>query len=97
MKTITIEDCEELYNGFIRYADNAEQYKFPTLIMVDLKLQHTIEKYKEAGCIEDQEEARAMFRVLLKIIGKDCSEYEEEKESNPLKQRFKRGQHDKRI
>ena len=80
MKTITIEDCEELYNEFNRYADNAEQYEFPMLIMVDLKLQHTIDKYEEAGCIEDQEEARAMFRVVFKIIGKDYSEYEEENE-----------------
>lgn len=78
MKTITIEDCKELYNEFNRYADNAEQHEFPRLIMIDLKLQDTIDQYEEAGCIEDQKEARAMFRVVLKIIGKDYSEYEED-------------------
>ena len=77
MKTITIEDCKELHNEFNRYAENAEQHEFPILIIVDLKLRHTIEKYEDAGCIEDQKEARAMFRVVLKIIGKDYSEYEE--------------------
>ena len=79
MKTITIEDCKELYNEFNRYADNAEQYEFPMLVMVDLKLRQTIEQYELDG-IEDQKEARAMFRVVLKIIGKDYSEYEEETE-----------------
>ena len=79
MKTITIEDCKELYNEFIRYADNAEQYEIPMLLMVDLKLRQTIEQYELDG-IEDQKEARAMFRVVLKIIGKDYSEYEEETE-----------------
>ena len=80
MKTITIDDCKELYNEFDRYAENAEQHEFPMLLMVDLKLQHTIEQYEDAGCIENQKEARAMFRVVLKIIGKDYSEYKEENE-----------------
>ena len=80
MKTITIEDCKELHNEFIRYADNTEQHVFPSLMIVDLKLRQTIEQYEEAGCIKDQKEARAMFRVVLKIIGKDYSEYEEENE-----------------
>lgn len=79
MKTITIEDCKELYNEFNRYADNAEPYEFPILVMVDLNLRRTIEQYELDG-IEDQKEARAMFRVVLKIIGKDYSEYEEENE-----------------
>lgn len=77
MKTITIEDCKELYNEFNRYADNAEQHEFPRLIMIALKLQDTLEQYELDG-IEDQKEARAMFRVVLKIIGKDYSEYEED-------------------
>ena len=78
MKTITIEDCKELQNKFDSYTDTAEQHEFPILLIVDLKLRHTIEQYEEAGCIDDQEQARAMFRVVLKIIGKDYSEYEEE-------------------
>lgn len=77
MKTITIDDCKELHNEFDRYAGNAEPPEFPTLLFVDLKLRYTIEQYEAAGCIEDQEQARAMFRVVLKIIGKDYSEYEE--------------------
>ena len=80
MKTITIEDCKELQNEFDSYMDNAEQHEFPILLIVDLKLRHTIEQYEDAGCIENQEEARTMFRVVLKVIGKDCSEYEEETE-----------------
>lgn len=77
MKTITIEDCKELHNEFNRYADNAEQHEFPILAMVDLNLRRTIEQYELDG-IEDQKEARAMFRTVLKTIGKDYSEYEED-------------------
>lgn len=78
MKTVTIEDCERLRDAFHDYAETAEQHEFPMLALVDIKLQKTIERYREAGEITNQQEARTMCRVILRVIGKDYSEYEEE-------------------
>ena len=78
MKTITIEDCERLRNVFHDYAKTAEQHEFTMLGLIDIKLQQTIERYREAGEVTNQQEARTMCRVILRVIGKDYSEYEEE-------------------
>lgn len=39
-------------------------------------MQHTIKKYEAEG-IKDQTEARSMFRVVLKVMGEPCADYEE--------------------
>lgn len=78
MKKITLEDCENLLSRFLAYTDTAEQHEFPILAMVNMKLETTMEKLREAGGVENQSEARAMFRVILKVIGGDYSEYMEE-------------------
>ena len=78
MKEITVQDCLSLQKKFNSYTETAEQRQFVMLLMVDIKLQATIERIKEVGKVENQKEARAMFRVVLQIIGEDYSQYEED-------------------
>lgn len=78
MKEISIEDVLELKEKFDKYLVTAEQHEFVILTMIDLKLNNTIKMIQSNNNkIKDQKEARAMFRTILKVIGKDCSEYEE--------------------
>jgi hypothetical protein len=81
-KEITIQDCEWLDGMFLKYTETAEQYEFPRLAMVHFKLKKTMAEIRASGVIKDQSEARAMFRVVLKTIGQDASEFEEVKENN---------------
>lgn len=76
MKEITVEDCIKLKEDFDNYTKTAEQYEFAHLAMIQLKLDVDIEKIKNEG-VKDQKDTRAMFRVVLRAIGKDFSEYEE--------------------
>lgn len=75
MKEITVQDCLELKNKFDQYCQTAEQHEFPMLAMVNIKMDVTIEKVKADGKVENQKDIRAMFRVVLKLIGQDFSEY----------------------
>ena len=78
MKEISIEDILELKEKFDKYLITAEQHEFVILAMIDLKLNNTIKAIQSNNNeIKDQKEARAMFRTILKVMGKDCSEYEE--------------------
>ncbi len=77
MKTITVRDCHELRDKFESYCETAEQHEFPILAMVNLRLDATIAKIDGDGEVKNQKDARAMFRVILKIIGEDFSAYEE--------------------
>lgn len=77
MKDITIQDCEQLYITFCEYCKTAEQHEYPILILIDFKMQQTIEKIKKDGAITNQSDIRAMFRTVLRITGKDFSEYVE--------------------
>lgn len=79
MKEITVADCTELREKFLKYCDTAEQHQFPFLAMVNIRLDTTIDKIKADGKVIDQKDTRAMFRVILKIIGEECTEYEETK------------------
>lgn len=72
---ITLEDCEDLYSRFLKYTETAEQYEFPILAMVNVRLDATMEKLRAAGGVENQKDIRAMFRVVMKVIGEDFSEY----------------------
>ena len=75
MKEITVEDCIKLKEDFDNYTKTAEQYEFAHLAMIQLKLDVDIEIKNEG--VKDQKDTRAMFRVVLRAIGKDFSEYEE--------------------
>lgn len=78
-KTITVQDCDELYAQFKKYTETAEQHEFVMLAIVNKKLDKTMADIHEAGELTlDQREARAMFRCVLMAMGKDFSEYKEE-------------------
>ena len=78
MKTITLDDCHELEKKFREYTKTAEQHEFILLLMIDMKLTQTLMDYESTGEVEDQNSANAMFRVVLKAIGEDYSEYMED-------------------
>lgn len=76
MKDIKLEDCLELHKKFKAYCGRAEQHEFPMLFIIDRMMESTLKKWETDGV--DQKEARAMFRLVLKRLGEDCSEYKEE-------------------
>ena len=77
MKTITIEDCRNLKNKFERYCETAEQYEFVLLVILQTKLDKTLETIEKDGEIKDQKEIRVMFRTILRIIGENVDDYVE--------------------
>ena len=78
MKHIEVNECYALYLKLQEYTETAEPYEFPLLALIDVNMQNTLEDYEENG-IDSQENANAMFRIVLKAIGEDYSEYEVEK------------------
>ena len=76
-KEITVQDCDELREKFVKYTETAEQHEFPRLAMVNFMLDETLPQLRATGVVKNQREARAMFRIVLKTIGEDASEYEE--------------------
>lgn len=83
MREITVQDCKWLEGMFLKYTETAEQHEFPRLAMIHMKLNKTLAHVRAVGAIEDQKEARAMFRVVLKTIGQDASEFEEHSGREP--------------
>lgn len=79
MKEITVADCLELKKKFQKYCETAEQHEFALLAMVNIKMDTTIAQIQAAQKVENQTDTRAMFRVVLRLIGEDFSEYEERK------------------
>lgn len=80
MKRITVDDCYELEKEFRTYCETAEQHEFATLLMIDMKLGSSVKKFAEEskdGIVLDQRTANTMFRVVLKVMGRDYSEYTE--------------------
>lgn len=77
-KIITIEDCLNLQKQLKEYCNSAEQHEFLLLYITDVKLQQSIEEMQKAGKIKNQNEARAMFRAVLGLMGLDYSEYIDE-------------------
>lgn len=82
MKKITLEDCKNLQKKFKEYTHHAEQHEFVSLIMIDVKLEATMEALERFPDLIDknQDNLNAMFRVVLKAIGEDYSEYKKEDE-----------------
>ena len=76
-KEITLQDCKELYARFREYTKTAEQHEFSLLFLVNIMLDTTMVKLREAGRVENQKEARSMFRSVLRVIGEDYSAYAE--------------------
>jgi len=82
MKIITIKDCYELRRKFLKYSETAEQHESIILLYFHIYMNEIIKEYEKAEGIADQSGARAMFRVILRIIGEDFSEYEEDPDEN---------------
>ena len=78
MKRITIIDCLELQKLFEKCCETAEQYEFIKLILIQSRMDKYISRLQQIGKIENQNEANAMFRVVLGAIGKDFSDYKDE-------------------
>lgn len=82
MKIITVQDCEELKQKFDKYCETAEQHEFPILAIINMKMDATMEHIRDAGEVTDQKDIRAMFRVVLRAIREDPTEYEEENDGS---------------
>lgn len=78
MKTITVQDYLDLREKFKKYCETAEQHEFLKLFVIQKMLDQEIKSITEKGVVEDQEDARDMFRVVLKKIGEDITDYIEE-------------------
>ena len=74
MVEITIRDCEVLYEKFLEYAETAEQHEFPQIAILHSMLNGSQRRNWDMP----QKHRRAMFRVVLKTIGGDYTQYEEE-------------------
>lgn len=77
MADITVNDCEKLYAQFTAYTETAEQHEFALLAMVNIMLDATIAQIRACGEVTNQKDTRAMFRVVLRVIGEDYSKYME--------------------
>ena len=78
MKHITVEDCRNLKKKFEKYCETAEQHEFVMLLITQFNMDETIKQIEKDGEVKNQKDVRAMFRVVLSLIGEDKSEYEEE-------------------
>ena len=78
MKQITVADSLELQKLFQKYYETAEQHYFIKLILIQSRIDKYISRLHHIGKIKNQNQANAMFRVVLGAIGKDFSDYEEE-------------------
>ena len=74
MAEITVQDCEALYDRFMKYTETAEQHEFLRLVIAHEMLNGS----KRRNWNMPQKERRAMFRVVLKTIGEDYAQYREE-------------------
>ena len=73
-KVITLADCQELYERFLKYTETAEQHEFALLFKIHQMLDVTLGLWSDPL---NQKEARAMFRVVLGAIGGDTAPYQE--------------------
>lgn len=78
MKEITINDCIELRNKFEKYCETAEQHESVMLIVIESSLKNTVDKMIECGKVDDQQYVKTIFRLTLKAIGEDYSDFEME-------------------
>ena len=74
MKTVTVEALNALIDRFKKYTETAEQSEFVRLAMVQMM----IDKTAVNEIVKNQKEARAMYRVIARVIFEDCTEYEEQ-------------------
>ena len=73
MKIITEQMLTKLIEEFKDYTETAQQHEFVKLAMIQAR----IEKTNIKEIVNNQSEARAMYRVISSTIGKDCTEFKE--------------------
>lgn len=73
MKIITEQMLTKLIEEFKGYTETAQQHEFVKLAMIQAR----IEKTNIKEIVNNQSEARAMYRVISSTIGKDCTEFKE--------------------
>lgn len=66
MNEITLKDCQNLYEKFIKYTETAEQHEFAILVKLQLMMEISLKKWSDSV---NQKEAEAMFRVVKKVTG----------------------------
>lgn len=91
MKQVTEKDINKLYQKFKRYLLNAEQYEYIVLYEIDKRFDITMERIeKESDFIEThQKDLNAMFRVVLKAMGENYSDYLDEEEERSWVEKIK--------
>ena len=62
---ITLDECLELQRKFKKYCETAEQHEFPLLMLLDIKMEHTIRNFENTS----QDELSSMFRVVSQVMG----------------------------
>lgn len=77
MPEIKVEDCKKLREEYMEFCNRQEQHAFPMLAAIHVRIDATIKALEEDIHSVSQKDLRAMFRVVLKIMGKDYSEYNE--------------------
>lgn len=73
MKQIEEKDLIDMVEKFNKYTETAEQHEFPLLAMIEFAIQGT----NITEIVDDQENAKAIYRSIAKVIGKDYSEFKE--------------------
>lgn len=68
---MTIDDVKTLREEFLAFAETAETHMFPLIMLIHNRLDHSIENFETMS----QEEQKAMFRVVYKIMGKNVLNY----------------------
>ena len=73
MEIVTEKDLNELIVKFEEYTETAQQYEIPILAYISKNILNTNIK----NIVNNQKEARAMYRAISKVIHNDFSKYKE--------------------
>ena len=68
---MTIDDVKTLREEFLAFAETVETHMFPLIMLIHNRLDHSIENFETMS----QEEQKAIFRVVYKIMGKNVLNY----------------------
>lgn len=68
---MTIDDVKTLREEFLAFAETVETHMFPLIMLIHNRLDYSIENFETMS----QEEQKAMFRVVYKIMGKNVLNY----------------------
>lgn len=92
MPIITLQDTEDLYSNLLDYVAHSIAEGKPDILAYTLgpKCRATLQEYRDAGEVTNQEEARSMFRVVYHVMNdpreQDYLPPDERKETPPVKE-----------